>query len=102
MTDTRPGEISRIARDDVEFRITTLTTLAEIKEWMKWHDKRDDERFESLGERLGTVSSSVADTDGKKQQFTGAWRLATLIGIAAVGGGGFVLALLTYLHEVAK
>lgn len=102
MTDTRPGEISRIANNDVEFRIETLTTLAEIKEWMKYHDKRDDERFASLDKRMGSVTSSVADTDGKKQQLAGAWKLATLVCVAAVAGGGFVLALLTYFHEVAK
>jgi hypothetical protein len=102
MTDTRPGEISRIARDDVEFRITTLTTLAEIKEWMRYHDKRDDERFESLESRIGSVTSSVSDTNGKKQQLAGAWRALTLICVAAVAGGGFVLALLTYLHDAAK
>lgn len=95
-------EISRIARDDLEFRVTTLTTLARMEEWMKGHDKRDDERFAALGSRVSTVSSSVADTDGQKQQLVGAWKVITLVGVAAVAGGGFVLALLTYLHEVAK
>ena len=102
MTDTRPGEISRIANSDIEFRVETLTSLARMEEWMKGHDKRDDERFAALGLRVSTVSSSVADTDGKKQQLVGMWKAITLAAVCVVAGGGFVLALLTYLHEVAK
>lgn len=67
---TRPGEIQRIrelANGD-EYRAEVLTALAVLQErsehqseWMRQHDRRDDERFGALEQKVTGVSSSAND-----------------------------------------
>lgn len=67
---TRPGEISRIAQSDYEFRVHMITHAADSSAWMKAHDKQDDERhilittqINELKAKIGGVSSSVNEND---------------------------------------
>lgn len=81
--------------DDSAWRIKQAEAFGEIRAvqryqqlWMESHDRRDDQRFEELGKRVGTVSSGVNDYNNNKQQVLGAKKL--LLGavavIAAIGG----------------
>ena len=79
---TRPDEISRISRDEYEFRSTMLRFADRADSWMRQHQKEDNERFERMEKSLVPITSSVNDYDKTTQQFVGARKL--LVGIAAI------------------
>lgn len=98
---TRPDEITRISRDEYEFRVTMLRFADRADAWMHQHEKDDNERFERMESRLAPITSSVNDYNETSQQVAGAKKL--LIGIAAIGASCWaVFEAIIYLIKLAK
>ena len=85
---TRPGEISRIAASEIDFRVSVLTSQARMEAKFDAHMEDDKRQFAALNEKYGSVSSGVNDYREDKNQIQGARKLitGTVIFIAALYG----------------
>ncbi len=98
---TRPGEMSRIADDDREFRITVLRYIDRSDTWREQHTRDDEKRFNDLEVKLTPITSSVNDYNETTQQFAGAKKL--VIGIVAIGASIWaIFEAIIYLIKLAK
>lgn len=86
--DTRPGEISRIAASEIDFRVSVLSSQARMEAKLDAHMEDDKRQFAALNDKYGTVSSGVNDYREDKQQIVGARKIVTgtVLVIAALYG----------------
>lgn len=92
MSDTRPGEISRIAHSDYEFRVHMIEHAAQMSAWAKAHDEKDNIQFANIYSRLGAVTSSVNDGEKLVAKLNGAKVAILSIGGAIVIAIGWIIA----------
>lgn len=81
---TRPGEISRIARSDYEFRVFMITSVTEMKSTLLAHQEEDNRRFSGIESRLGMISGSVRSGEKEFSKLDG-------MKIGILGTAGFFL-----------
>jgi hypothetical protein len=101
---TQPGERSRIAASDVDFRLMMYDHAAESKAWMRGHDKQDDERYEGLQDQIREikeqyrgVNSSVTESQKEGTITIKTAIVGSLAGICALGA--LILSLMAYLKQ---
>lgn len=82
---TRPDEIAEIASDDTKFKYYMVRQTAEMSQWRKDHEEKDNKRFEDLTKQLAPVTLFITETEGVKNQFVGAKKLAVIIGSVLTG-----------------
>lgn len=95
-TTTRPGEISRIAQSDYEFRIFMITSVTEIKTTLQSHQEEDSRRFDEINSRLGNVYSSVGNSEKQFSRYDGMKSGMAIAAAFFLSVGSAIWAIFTY------
>ena len=87
---TRPGELGRIAHDEIRFRVEVLTGIAELKTMLVAHQNEDERRFDDIEDRLNGAVINIGSVNNARNWALGAksmlgWIIAGIMALATLG-----------------